>query len=196
MQIAVCFWSKLHQIIGCIKNLDTGSYLCVLCQLHTNFSSNERSPLGHCLEFMRRSVWKGVSLRGLLNWKVRSSLLGSIKESTFRDDIETWVKVEIKLISIILFDNCTFEERWSHYFLSRFHFVHIPKRTYRISANSFRGNYSFLNLALCTMTFGDSTYRCGNYSRTEIIRGNTVFRFEPIPFWSHSKKSSFHLITF
>ena len=27
----------------------------------------------------------------------------------------------------------------------------------RISANSFRGNYSFLDLALCTMTFGDST---------------------------------------
>ena len=28
---------------------------------------------------------------------------------------------------------------------------------YRISANSFHGNYSFLNLALCTVTFGDST---------------------------------------
>jgi hypothetical protein len=28
---------------------------------------------------------------------------------------------------------------------------------YRISANSFRGNYSFLNLALWTVTFGDST---------------------------------------
>ena len=28
---------------------------------------------------------------------------------------------------------------------------------YRISANSFRGNYSFLNLALCTVTFGHST---------------------------------------
>ena len=39
MQIAACFWSKLHQIIGCIRNLDAGSYLCVLCQLHTNFSS-------------------------------------------------------------------------------------------------------------------------------------------------------------
>ena len=29
--------------------------------------------------------------------------------------------------------------------------------THRISANSFCGNYSFLNLALCTVTFGDST---------------------------------------
>ena len=28
---------------------------------------------------------------------------------------------------------------------------------YRIFANSFRGNYSFLNLALCTVTFGYST---------------------------------------
>ena len=39
MEIAACFWSKLHQIIGCIRNLDTSSYLCILCQLHTNFSS-------------------------------------------------------------------------------------------------------------------------------------------------------------
>ena len=31
------------------------------------------------------------------------------------------------------------------------------KTIYRISANSFRGNYSFLNLVLCTVTFGDST---------------------------------------
>ena len=28
---------------------------------------------------------------------------------------------------------------------------------YRISANSFRGNYSFLSLALCTVTFDHST---------------------------------------
>ena len=40
---------------------------------------------------------------------------------------------------------------------------------YRISANSFRGNYSFLNLTLCTVTFGYSTYRCGNYSRAETM---------------------------
>ena len=45
---------------------------------------------------------------------------------------------------------------------------------YRTSANSFRGNYSFLNLTLCTVTFHHSTYRCGNYSREETIRGNTV----------------------
>ena len=46
---------------------------------------------------------------------------------------------------------------------------------YRISANSFRRNYSILNLTLCTVTFVHSTYRCGNYSRAETIRGNTVF---------------------
>ena len=33
----------------------------------------------------------------------------------------------------------------------------IFKITYRISTNSFRGNYSFLNLALCTVTFAHST---------------------------------------
>ena len=49
---------------------------------------------------------------------------------------------------------------------------------YRISANSFRGNYSFLKLSLCTVTFGQVTvhksaetiqgrklFKCGNYSR-------------------------------
>ena len=49
----------------------------------------------------------------------------------------------------------------------------FPK--YRISANSFRGNYSFLNLTLCTVTFGHSTYRCGNYSREETIQGRKLF---------------------
>ena len=45
----------------------------------------------------------------------------------------------------------------------------IRPNMYRISANSFRGNYSFLNLSLCTVTFAYSTYRCGNYSREETI---------------------------
>ena len=46
---------------------------------------------------------------------------------------------------------------------------------YRISANSFRGNYSVLNLTLCTVTFAHSTYRCGNYSREETIQGRKLF---------------------
>ena len=55
---------------------------------------------------------------------------------------------------------------------------------YRFSANSFRGNYSFLNLALCNVTFDlyfiDLNSCHGNYSReetiqkAETIRGNTV----------------------
>ena len=45
----------------------------------------------------------------------------------------------------------------------------------RISANSFRGNYSFLKKTLCTVTFGLSTYRCGNYSREETIQGRKLF---------------------
>ena len=50
---------------------------------------------------------------------------------------------------------------------------------YRISANSFRGNYSFLNLALFTVTF-DLYYinlnSCrGNYSREETIQGRKLF---------------------
>ena len=46
---------------------------------------------------------------------------------------------------------------------------------YRISANSFHGNYSFLNLTSCTVTFGYSTYSCGNYSREETIQGRKLF---------------------
>ena len=46
---------------------------------------------------------------------------------------------------------------------------------YRISANSFRGNYSFLNLTLCTVTFDHSTYRCENYSREETIQVRKLF---------------------
>ena len=49
------------------------------------------------------------------------------------------------------------------------------RNSYRISANSFHGNYSFLNLNLCTVTFGHSTYRCGNYSREETIQGRKLF---------------------
>ena len=49
------------------------------------------------------------------------------------------------------------------------------KIIYRISANSFRGNYSFLNLTLCTVTFVHITYRCGNYLREETIQGWKLF---------------------
>ena len=60
-------------------------------------------------------------------------------------------------------------------------FVHTAKNTYRTSANSFRRNYSFLSLTLCTVTFVHSKYiqvrkllKEGNYSRAESIRGNMV----------------------
>ena len=50
---------------------------------------------------------------------------------------------------------------------------------YRISANSFRGNYSFLNLALFTVTFDlyfINLNSCrGNYSREETIQGRKLF---------------------
>ena len=46
---------------------------------------------------------------------------------------------------------------------------------YRISSYSFRGNYSFLNLTLCTVTFDHSTYRCWNYSREETIQWGKLF---------------------
>ena len=57
--------------------------------------------------------------------------------------------------------------------------VFNPEKYIRISANSFRGNYSFLNLALFTVTF-DRYYinlnSCGrNYSREETIQGRKLF---------------------
>ena len=51
----------------------------------------------------------------------------------------------------------------------------FPCFIYRISSYSFRGNYSFLNLTLCTVTLGHSTYRCGNYSREETIQGRKLY---------------------
>merc|ERR1712086_418114 len=62
-----------------------------------------------------------------------------------------------------------------HYFIIKT-IIPIPSQYgYRISAYSFRGNYSFLNLTLCTVTFDHSTYRCGNYSREETIQGRKLF---------------------
>ena len=58
----------------------------------------------------------------------------------------------------------------------RLNFKNQSFSKYRISANSFRGNYSFLDLTLCTVTFDLSTYRCGNYSRAETIRGNRSYQ--------------------
>ena len=66
---------------------------------------------------------------------------------------------------------------------------------YRISANSFRGNYSFLNLTLCSVTFGHSTYRCGNYSREETIEGRKLFvEIRYITFHTQNQKSKSKLI--
>ena len=67
--------------------------------------------------------------------------------------------------------SCTYEEKVSN---SITLFV-CTILGYRISAYSFRGNYSFLNLTLCTVTFGNSTYRCGNYSREETIQGRKLY---------------------
>ena len=53
--------------------------------------------------------------------------------------------------------------------------VRLVKCIYHISSYSFRGNYSFLNLTLCTVTLGNSTYRCGNYSREETIQGRKLY---------------------
>ena len=56
-----------------------------------------------------------------------------------------------------------------------FHLGIFESLNYRISANGLRGNYSFLSLTLCTVTFCHSTYRCGNYSREETIQGRKLF---------------------
>ena len=59
----------------------------------------------------------------------------------------------------------------------------VYKLTYRISANSFRGNYSFLNLAK-----GHSTKKCGNYWREETIQVQKLFaeiRYRQVTFPKH-----------
>jgi hypothetical protein len=64
--------------------------------------------------------------------------------------------------------------------LTRFcNFAKLWYFEYRISANSFRGNYCFLNLALFTVNFDlyfINLNSCrGNYSREETIQGWKVF---------------------
>ena len=61
---------------------------------------------------------------------------------------------------------------------------------YRISAKSFRGNYSFFEFGNCrniqivaanlNFLHNKLNFCCGNYSRAETIRGNTVFRIQNI----------------
>ena len=57
--------------------------------------------------------------------------------------------------------------------------IYLYYLSYRISANSFRGNYSFLNLALFTVTFDlyfINLNSCrGTYSREETIQGRKLF---------------------
>jgi hypothetical protein len=66
----------------------------------------------------------------------------------------------------ILFYKQRFEFQISNIFYSFLLATAVQKNQnkYRISANSFRGNYTFLNLALC-----------GNYSREEIIQERKLF---------------------
>ena len=71
--------------------------------------------------------------------------------------------------SSILFSHC-----YSHLQIMSTMYHLCPLFIYRISANSFRGNYSFLNSTLCTVTFHHSTYKCGNYSREESIQGRKL----------------------
>ena len=57
---------------------------------------------------------------------------------------------------------------------------------YRISANSFRGHYFFFefNLMYCDLWWQyiqvRKSFKGGNYSRAEIIRGNTVYWIQSI----------------
>ena len=74
---------------------------------------------------------------------------------------------KINVLSNIIFKNWKFEY-WI--FLMSFW------KEYPISANSFCGNYHFLNLTLCSVTFGHSTYRCGNYSREQLFKGRNYSR--------------------
>ena len=68
---------------------------------------------------------------------------------------------------------------WKIGFVFVLHTLQGKEIRYRISANSFRGNYSFLNLALFTVTFDlyfINLNSCrGNYSREETIQGRKLF---------------------
>ena len=70
---------------------------------------------------------------------------------------------------------------WLVYSLPHFETISLFSRSYGISAISFRGNYSFLNLALCTVTKVRKLFKGGNYSRAKTIRVNTVCMLKEHP---------------
>ena len=86
--------------------------------------------------------------------------------------LSTQAKFESSNLGLIL--GTQFTPRGWIFWTIFFYHQKIQVKIFRISSYSFRGNYSLLNLTLCTLTFDNRTYRCGNYSRVETICGNTV----------------------
>ena len=92
----------------------------------------------------------------------------------------------------------------THKPIVRPHFWHILRQwllllIYRFSSYSFRGNSSFLNSTLCTVTFGNSTYRCGIYSREGTIQGRKLYeeiRYEVMYTFSKVFTSPFPIFFF
>ena len=62
-------------------------------------------------------------------------------------------------------------------------FVAFSEQTHRISSYSFRGNYSFFNLTLCTMTFVQG------YSLVAIAKRIKIWKFWK---WKHILKMKAH----
>ena len=112
----------------------------------------------HCIAIILEIVFPSVILERIMLSKF-SDLVFTLCLS---DKIPTQ---KIKIRNSVRLSKANFPQEATFFILCHHFFLHSPLcksccRTtfeYRISANSFRGNYSFFNLTLCTVTFDHST---------------------------------------
>ena len=132
------------------------------------FWENSGDNHGKSIDNLFRTQDQKSGVRGQRHIAMMVNLLASIIccDSNF-EYLPSNYQVHIlnfRLNCISIITNLTFQTV-EQFFL----FINSFTNKHRISSFSFRGNYSFSNITLCTVIFSNITYRCGNYSRAETI---------------------------
>ena len=134
-------------------------------------------PMNFQLKVRSKWFWQNWSL--FLSFKIFHCKTGIYRMKV--DDgpnptvyIRSWSLQEIK-------KNVAFFEH--SFVLSQF----LHNYRYRISSYSFRGNYSFLDLEIQRSQYINvrKLFKGGNYSRAEIIWGNTVRKYLQLTFYDY-----------
>ena len=147
------FWTSLIESIqGIQKIFESTLNKCTLCQ---EYDFQQTSTLECGVQFLQprklarwQVCWVRLAKTQLTLQKWQET--HRVYEGSFFANGLTYCIVGIhSLPACGVSSNELFQILYAHHYNSKF--------VYHISANSFCGNYSFLNLALCTVTFGDST---------------------------------------